>query len=70
VTGRARHVGAPLSDREEKSIARREEQRERKHARVTTDPVPGSDPTPDPEPARSELTENDERLNDDKPPHY
>jgi hypothetical protein len=38
--------------------------------RVTTEPPPGTDPTPAAEPDRHELTENDERLKAEKPPHY
>lgn len=38
--------------------------------RVTTKPAPGVDPTPSSEPPRHALTENDQRLRDDKPPHY
>lgn len=38
--------------------------------RATTQPVPGSDPRPAPEPARHTLTENDDRLKAEKPPHY
>ncbi|WP_147900905.1 hypothetical protein [Homoserinibacter sp. GY 40078] len=38
--------------------------------RVTTDPPPGSDPHPDPEPTRHGSQENDERMRRDKPPHY
>jgi hypothetical protein len=37
---------------------------------VTTEPPPGSDPTPQAEPERHELTENDDRLKAEKPPHY
>jgi hypothetical protein len=32
--------------------------------------VPGSDPTPQNEPARHADNENDERLKADKPPHW
>jgi hypothetical protein len=42
----------------------------RKHRRVTTLAVPGSDPTPEPEPDRHGDDENDERLKADKPPHW
>jgi len=42
----------------------------RKHRRVTTQPVPGTDPNPTPEPARSTGTENDARLKQDVPPHW
>jgi hypothetical protein len=38
--------------------------------RATTEPVPGSDPSPAPEAARHTLTENDARLKAEKPPHY
>jgi hypothetical protein len=38
--------------------------------RVTTEPPPGVDPTPTSEPPRHELTENDDRLRAEKPPHY
>ena len=38
--------------------------------RATTQPVPGSDPSPAPEAPRHTLTENDARLNAEKPPHY
>jgi hypothetical protein len=38
--------------------------------RVTTQPVPGSDPHPQPEGPRSSGTENDARLKADKPPHW
>jgi hypothetical protein len=38
--------------------------------RVTTEPPPGTDPNPVAEPDRHELTENDERLKAEKPPHY
>jgi hypothetical protein len=41
-----------------------------KRRRVTTEPVPGSDPNPAPEPPRGSGTENDERLKADKPPHW
>jgi len=42
----------------------------RKRRRVTTEPVPGTDPNPAPEPERSTGSENDERLKADKPPHW
>jgi len=42
----------------------------RKHRRVTTEPVPGSDPSPQPEPPRTSGTENDDRLKQDVPPHW
>jgi hypothetical protein len=46
------------------------ERRPRVRRRVTTAPVPGSDPTPLPEPARHAQGENDEQLKRDKPPHW
>lgn len=42
----------------------------RRHRRVTTVPPAGSDPEPSAEPERHTLTENDERLKQEKPPHY
>lgn len=44
--------------------------RDRRHPRITTQPTPGSDPTPPKEPPRHAETENDERLKQDKPPHW
>ena len=41
-----------------------------KHRRVTTEPPPGSDPAPAPEPPRHASTENDDQLKRDKPPHW
>jgi hypothetical protein len=38
--------------------------------RVTTPPPEGSDPSPLPEPSRSNGRENDERMRAEKPPHY
>jgi hypothetical protein len=38
--------------------------------RVTTSPVPGSDPTPSPEPPRLGTGENDARLLGERPPHW
>ncbi len=43
---------------------------ERKHRRVRTEAVPGSDPNPAREPDRHSENENDERLKADKPPHW
>jgi hypothetical protein len=37
---------------------------------VTTDPPPGSDPHPVPEPERHSSTENDEQLTRELPPHW
>lgn len=44
--------------------------RQRKHRRVRTQAVAGSDPTPQPEPPRHSSNENDDRLKADKPPHW
>jgi hypothetical protein len=44
--------------------------RARHRRRVTTDPPPGTDPAPAPEPPRHIRGENDERMRIDKPPHY
>ena len=38
--------------------------------RASTEPPPGSDPNPAPEPERHIPTENDDRLKAEKPPHY
>ena len=43
---------------------------DRSSRRVTTAAVPGSDPTPAPEPARHGAGENDDRLLRDRPPHW
>jgi len=42
----------------------------RHRKRVTTEVPPGTDPTPSSEPPRHTLDENDQRLREDKPPHY
>lgn len=42
----------------------------RPRRRVTTRPVPGSDPSPAPEPARHRDGENDAQLLRDVPPHW
>lgn len=42
----------------------------RRSRRVTTQPVPGSDPSPAPEPPRHDRGENDARLLGDRPPHW
>ncbi|KQO63402.1 hypothetical protein ASF23_03825 [Curtobacterium sp. Leaf261] len=42
----------------------------RRSRRVTTAPVPGSDPHPAPEPERHGDGENDARLRGDVPPHW
>ncbi|AMM20072.1 hypothetical protein AX769_07720 [Frondihabitans sp. PAMC 28766] len=38
--------------------------------RVTTDPVPGTDPAPAPVDRRVDSHDNDQRLKADKPPHW
>ncbi|WP_065961896.1 hypothetical protein [Curtobacterium sp. UCD-KPL2560] len=42
----------------------------RPRRRVTTQPVPGSDPAPAPEPPRHRAGENDDQLLRDVPPHW
>ena len=42
----------------------------RRRRRVTTQPVPGSDPAPAPEPPRHRAGENDDQLRRDVPPHW
>ncbi|BDZ49465.1 hypothetical protein GCM10025867_17060 [Frondihabitans sucicola] len=42
----------------------------RRGRRVTTAPVPGSDPTPAPLDRRVDTHDNDARLKADKPPHW
>jgi hypothetical protein len=42
----------------------------RRGRRVTTDPVPGSDPAPAPADRRVDSRDNDSRLKADKPPHW
>jgi len=42
----------------------------RRRRRVTTAPPAGSDPSPQREEPRHTLTENDDRLKAEKPPHY
>lgn len=42
----------------------------RRRRRVTTQPVPGYDPAPSPEPARHRDGENDDQLRRDVPPHW
>jgi len=44
--------------------------RPRIRRRVTTEPVPGSDPNPAPEPRRHSSGENDDQLKRDVPPHW
>jgi hypothetical protein len=44
--------------------------RVRARRRVTTAPPAGTDPSPQAEPERHALEENDERLRAEKPPHY
>jgi hypothetical protein len=64
------HEGTPLSDDEEKALAKVRSRKRRKHVRVITTAPAGSDPHPTKEPARNSGTENDARLKADKPPHY
>jgi hypothetical protein len=42
----------------------------RPHRRVTTQPIAGTDPSPQAEPPRHAENENDDRLRADKPPHW
>lgn len=42
----------------------------RRGRRVRTEPVPGSDPSPQNEPPRFAEDDNDDRLTADKPPHW
>ncbi|ARC56084.1 hypothetical protein AS850_03215 [Frondihabitans sp. 762G35] len=42
----------------------------RRGRRVTTDPVPGTDPAPAPVDRRRDSYDNDARLRADKPPHW
>ncbi|ROQ38642.1 hypothetical protein EDF46_2283 [Frondihabitans sp. PhB188] len=42
----------------------------RRGRRVTTQPAPGTDPTPAPSDRRVDSSANDERLKADKPPHW
>ena len=58
----------PTSDEAERSVPG--ERSGKRHRRVTTEAVPGSDPAPQPEPPRHDSRENDERLKADKPPHW
>jgi hypothetical protein len=44
--------------------------RPRIRRRVTTDPIPGTDPNPSPEPRRHTSGENDDQLKGDVPPHW
>jgi hypothetical protein len=59
----------PRPDSEEAEPAK-PVRRKRVRRRVTTQPVPGSDPTPQKEPPRYTEDENDFRLRQDKPPHW
>lgn len=60
-------AGRPGPDSDETAPAPRIRRQGR---RVRTEAVPGSDPTPDPEPRRHTGGENDDRLRGDVPPHY
>lgn len=42
----------------------------RRGRRVTTEPVPGTDPNPAPVDRRVDSRDNDQRLKADKPPHW
>ncbi len=42
----------------------------RRGRRVTTEPVPGTDPHPAPADRRVDSGDNDQRLRADKPPHW
>ncbi len=64
------HEGTPLSEEEEKALAKLRSRKRRKHVRVMTKAPEGSDPHPVGEPPRGSLTENHARLKADKPPHY
>lgn len=64
------HAGEPLTEAEEKALAKLKGRKRRKHVRVTTKAPAGSDPNPTPEPSRNSGTENDARLKADKPPHW
>jgi hypothetical protein len=64
------HEGTPLSEEEEKALAKVRSRKRRKHVRVVTKAPVGSDPHPMKEPPRGSGKENDERLKADKPPHY
>lgn len=65
----AENTEHPASEEEAEGTVPGEHTR-RRHRRVTTDAVPGSDPTPAPEPRQHTPTENDDRLKADKPPHW
>ncbi len=45
-------------------------QRRPRRRRVTTEGAPGTDPHPQREPPRHAASENDDRLRQDKPPHW
>lgn len=59
-----------MAEERERGLHRAEGAPKRHRRRVQTEPVPGSDPNPTPEPARHADDENDERLKRDKPPHW
>lgn len=63
-------VDEPDSDESHAQVSENLPAHERKHRRVSTELVPGSDPTPQPEPRRHADHENDDRLKADKPPHW
>ncbi|HEU4808228.1 MAG TPA: hypothetical protein VFT01_08185 [Homoserinimonas sp.] len=47
-----------------------EKPRRRIRRRVSTEPAPGTDPHPAPEPRRHASGENDDQLKRDVPPHW
>lgn len=56
--------------RENDSKSENGPKRARRHRRVSTELVRGSDPNPQPEPPRHAGNENDDRLKAEKPPHW
>jgi len=64
------HDGPPESAAPGNDAAAQPARRARVRRRVTTAPVPGTDPNPSPEPTRHAENENDDRLKADKPPHW
>jgi hypothetical protein len=62
----------PDSDPADPDVAEGDEppRRPKHRKRVTTEAPPGTDPTPSSERPRHALDENDQRLREDKPPHY
>ncbi|HWM34270.1 MAG TPA: hypothetical protein VNR36_08545 [Pseudolysinimonas sp.] len=60
----------PAEDAEPAEPSGAATRRPKHRKRVSTDVPPGTDPTPSSEPPRHALDENDQRLRDEKPPHY